>query len=626
MTANRDGTSAYTLAGTVQSNPSILSPVAHSTRRRQSKKDNEDDLVDLIQSLNHRTARLGARVVEALFPPVTSRLQRDRHTLLDPPMFGSEENYSFSTIQINISPLTQHGLSSLGRSGESHIDIHDDLMSLTLLICVSNFEPDTCPGYLYFGETRECCKLEPFFLVVFHGTEPHGATQAIAPAEPSESEKRINLVLYPRREFVNRTVPVLYPWSAERIADYSFFTDGAACFGNDEYHKAWCSRELFRYMTAANKEYGHQIEDSSIQTAFAAFTGSSKRYIDPESSEAERILKSIENANNVLRLVRPKWVAPKQPVLAPTPREERVQSQSTRKRKAGSIASETEGEPPSHSLPKPRRSTRISAIAAQLVRTPEEKTVLASPKSHRQDKGKRSIHKAVGSPDESINVDDEMSDDSQLTSTTSPSPSILEILQRYPLFQLEVMEAEMDAIQSRSDLLANKFSKRTPQLSEHFLPQPASLPLPDTDGLTIVEQLTQLAERCQWVTQKSQHLWFYDRALTESFWLTVLQVEPLFDLRQPINVFQNDVPGAGVCSRAMIDRVALMVNRMTSMAENGDAMEETMIFDPKEILREQYQPKFCASVEVKLRPYRVNQTYLHMAQHFREVCSHFFKG
>jgi hypothetical protein len=631
---NRDGQSGFTLAGTVQTNPSILSPVAHSTRRGQSNKTDEDDLVDLIQNLNHRVATLGARVVETLFPPVTSRLQRNRHTLLDPPMFGAKENCSFSTMQINISPLTQHDLSTLGYSGDSHIDMHDDPMSLTLLICVSNLAPGTYPGNFYLGETNEWCKLEPFSLLVFRGTGPHGGTQAIASGEPGKFEKRINLILYPRREFVNRTVPIVYPWSPERVADYSFFKDGAACFGTDEYHKAWCTRELFRHLIAANKQYGFQVEDSNLQKAFAAFTGSSKRYIHPESAEGQNILKSINDANEILRSVRPKWVVreeltQKQPVFIPL--EEAASQRSTRKQNRTSIPSASESEPPSHSLPQPRPSTRISGMATVQATKPETKVAPASLRSHQPDKGKRVMHKTTNlpdsdSPDGYINVDEEVSDSSSLTITTPSSPSIIEILQRHPLFQLEAMEAEMDVIQSRAELLANKFSKRTPQLSEHFLSQPASLPLPNTEGPTIVERLIQLAEHCQWVTQKSQHLWFYERALVESFWLTVMQVEPLFDLQRLISLFKNDVRGAGFCSRSMIDRVVLMVNRMISMKQDSNTVEATMVFDPKEILREQHQPKFCASVEVKLRPYRGNDMYRHMAQHFREVCGTFFNA
>jgi len=240
---NRDGHSSYTLGGTVQTNPPILSPVAHSAERSQYK---DDDLIESIKSYNRRAAMLGAHVVAMLFPPVTSGLQKNRHTMLDPPNFGAEENYSFSGLQINISPLTETDLSSLGYSGTIHIDRHDDPMSITLLICMSYLEPSTDPGKFYNGETREWCTLYPFSIVLFRGNGPHGGTQAIASGEPLHTEKRINLILYPRKEFLNRTLPIRYPcYTSQQLADYSFFTDGGACFGTDEYHKSWC---LMEYM------------------------------------------------------------------------------------------------------------------------------------------------------------------------------------------------------------------------------------------------------------------------------------------------------------------------------------------------------------------------------------------
>lgn len=74
------------------------------------------------------------------------------------------------------------------------------------------------------------------------------------------------------------------------------------------------------------------------------------------------------------------------------------------------------------------------------------------------------------------------------------------------------------------------------------------------DGATIVEQLIQLAEHCQWTTQKSQHISFYHRALQEHLYLTLLKVEPLLDLTTLTRLFKNKDrnKGASVCSRALI--------------------------------------------------------------------------
>jgi len=161
---------------------------------------------------------------------MTSRLKRNRHTLLNPPMFGSEKNHSFSTLQINTSPLTKRDLSSsLGYAGRSHIDRHNDPFSLTILTCLSYLNSNTNPGYFYMGETHECSKLKPFSLEIFRGTGPHGGTQAIPPGEPDELEKRINLILYPRREFVNRTVDEIL-FGAKLFETPSIRKRGYPCF------------------------------------------------------------------------------------------------------------------------------------------------------------------------------------------------------------------------------------------------------------------------------------------------------------------------------------------------------------------------------------------------------------
>ena len=75
-----------------------------------------------------------------------------------------------------------------------------------------------------------------------------------------------------------------------------------------------------------------------------------------------------------------------------------------------------------------------------------------------------------------------------------------------------------------------------------------------------------------------------------------------------------------------MDKVVLMVNDMIRKAKDHDDDEETFTFDAADILNRQYQPKFCASVEVTIRPYKGKDPYSHMAHHFREVFSPRFCG
>lgn len=203
--------------------------------------------------------------------------------------------------------------------------------------------------------------------------------------------------------------------------------------------------------------------------------------------------------------------------------------------------------------------------------------------------------------------------------------SLIKILHQMPLFNSETLDIQLKDIEKRAALLRPQFSKRTP----HILPpppKPASHPLPLTDGVTIVEQFLQLGERCQWTTQKSDHIWFYQRALQEHVYHTLLRVEPLFDLTMLTRLFKNKDrnQSAGVCSHALMDEVVVMICKTIKKAKYPDTTEEKFMFNAVNILDRQYQAKFCASVEVTLRPYKGRDPYGHMAQHFREVFSAFF--
>ena len=602
--------------------------------------------------------------------------------MLDPPTFGSEENYSFSTMQINISPLTKGDLSSLGYSGETHIDQHDEPMSITLLMCISHLGPETDPGKFYIGETREWCVLKPFSLVLFRGTGPHQGTQAIPAGKPMEKETRINLVLYPGGEFLNRARRIIYPWEPYQLAGYSFFSDGAACFGTEEYHRSWCSREILRKSIAEIKQYGRHVEDSRLQQAFTALTGSTKRYIDRDSDEGKAIKKSITAANDLMKSLVPKFKKPRQrkrkmeqddpvarlqiqpnpppehlsspsqrvtrssavdiepPVGLPNPRQKVQSSPSVsrssiltrlpRSRKFSQLksrASTAKQSGPSVSAisqSSPRRSTRfpiaLSNFSDELQQPPRKKMRRDNPKTKADISVSHSdLPNSVPPPEmEEDPTDDEMHDEIAISIGTSTS--VVEILRQQPLFDISLMNAALEDIHHRSTLLRSKYTKRAPQLSG-FLPKPNAPALPETDGIVLVERLAQLGERCDWFTQKSEHLWSYQRALDEYFFCTLLDVEPLFDLSNLVHIFKDvnqNTEGAGICSRALMDQIVSMIKMM---AKCSDDMPKAYTFDAIQILGkdQRFQPKFCASVEVILTPFRGTNPHRHMAHHFREV-------
>ena len=146
---------------------------------------------------------------------------------------------------------------------------------------------------------------------------------------------------------------------------------------------------------------------------------------------------------------------------------------------------------------------------------------------------------------------------------------------------------------------------------------PSALPLPETSGTTAVEQMIQLGELLRWITQKNEHIWLYQRALSQTFYNTLLKLGPMFDLAELKQLFKDQRRniGAGMCSKNLIDAVEDLVET----AAASDKAGQTFMFDAKEILGRQYQPKFCSSVEVVMKPYHGQDIYGHKAQHFREA-------
>jgi len=569
-------------------------------------------------------------------------------------------------------------------------------MSLTLLICISNLADTTDSGKFYIGETHEWCTLYPFSLLIFRGTGPHGGTQAIPQGPPKEWEKRINLILYPRREFVNRTLPVQYPcYEKSRLSDYSFFHDGAACFGNPKYHTSWAKRELFRHFAVATKPYGPRFKPSELQTMYRVIAGRTKRYIDPNSADGVRITKDIETANTIMGDVRPQWkdarkqrgrkaeqstaqsetpvvespmqpesssrktkqastiqfqstqaasipdinaethppsllspskittrsisktiVVPPVPMIAPA-----VVSQRTTRRTSnttvtipvasdsgisGGLAMTTPSIVPSTQIsistrrtaPKAPETTpgitasgsKVSAITRSAVAlvTPNSRTTRSQKKQgtvevlveidndqdqdqSMEDSGNNSTV-AEGSDSDELHTEDSDPDDwddghltdnirdatpsiekstpnetaLKLVYYTTVDNSVVEpacrsdlasILQKTSLFNESDLRWQQADLVSEGLLLRQQYRGRKPSM-QNVLPNPSSLKLPETNGPTLVEQLMQLGERCQWITQKHEAIKGYLRALDEHLLLTLLEVEQLFDLRYLKHLFE----------------------------------------------------------------------------------------
>jgi hypothetical protein len=264
---------------------------------------------------------------------------------------------------------------------------------------------------------------------------------------------------------------------------------------------------------SANNKYGQKVDD--LQKAFTAFTGSTRQYIDPNSLQGKEITASIANANELMESLRPRWQK--------------------------KIASETEAD-----------TSKVHQRTS-----PREKKISDHDIPHSHDDC--AVHNASTA---------------SANETPKCNQSTIKILEGHLLFQLNFMKSELTSIERKAQALPSKFMNRAPQFAV-IQPKPSSRLPPVTDGLTIVEQLMQLGERCHWVTQKSEHLWFYMRALDECLISSLLMVGPLFDTDKLVRIFQNPHrnDGSGVCSSALLSKVESMVKKMIRMPGCSDTSE-----------------------------------------------------
>lgn len=441
----------------------------------------------------------------------------------------------------------------------------------------------------------------------------HRTAQALAQGQPKEWERRINLILYPRTESVNRTLPIQYPcYEKTRLSDYSFFHDGAACFGTSEYHTSWAKRELFRHFDVATKPYSPPFKPSELQAMYRVIAGRNKRYIDPASAEGVRITDDIAAANTIMGEARPQWKDARR-------QRGRKTNQSTAQPETRSTSNTTAAIPvptvprtvvsqrttritSNTSVPVPvaldsEVSTGLSTITAatvpptQISRTvlrTRSAAVLVTPNSKMTwTQDKRGTLEVPIEIDDNLDQDQSMEDcrnnstatedpdsnefhpedsesddwdDGHLTDNarddipsvdespsnniapdivhyTSGDDSVVEptcrsnlasVLQTTSLFNESDLRSQQGDLASEGILMRQPYRSRKPSV-QNVLPNPSSLKLPETNGPIIVEELMQLGERCQRITQKHEAIKGYLRALDEHLLLTMLGVEQLFD-------------------------------------------------------------------------------------------------
>jgi hypothetical protein len=202
---------------------------------------------------------------------------------------------------------------------------------------------------------------------------------------------------------------------------------------------------------------------------------------------------------------------------------------------------------------------------------------------------------------------------------TSTIEEFSAILKTLPLFDVSQLKGELSSVRMTAKLLPSKFRGRIPQtvFTPDFRRVPSALPLPETAGVTMVEEMIQVGENCHWITQKNEHISLFKRALYESFYMSLARAESLFDIEKLKLLFRerSRTTGAGICTSRLMGAVVDMVDKARLPGSEGGPFK----FDAEDILGERYQAKFCSSVVVTMNSYRGRDIYSHMAHHFREV-------
>jgi hypothetical protein len=444
------------------------------------------------------------------------------------------------------------------------------------------------------AETREWFHLRPFTFFLFHGRSPHTGT--IAPSTPATEEKlRITLILYPNSKFMKKELKVLLPCDElNHAADISFFSDGTASLGGKENLEVWCKKELFLHTTEKWKEYGN-VDDTALQKMYEILCGQS--FVDKDSEEGIAVLESVKDADSIFKSVQLPFtkitLQKAEPSEMPTTAKSTVargdgrnvtaEAPKQQGQKGRSLQGRTGGVPVQQHSPRMAKRLRSSP------QRPERED--CSPGSDAQPRKRPKVERIL-LPNELLDT---------------------------RLFNPEHLNAEIQRLQSIAKTVPSKFRHRQPRMSQ--IPdlgrRPSALPLPETDGSVVVEQMIANGELVWWHIEKLAQGELYIAAVREQFFKGLIHAEALFNIENLIPLFADGLNGAGVQTQRLVEKVKEMCTQANEDTKPGEIFE----FNVEELLGKRNQPKFCASVRAVKQPFHGTPTTeaRHMAYHLREV-------
>jgi len=151
----------------------------------------------------------------------------ERHAdLIDLPCIGTDDNFAFPNMQLNIAPASAVGsgildlffiwnifmlnihadnslTSWLGFFGRDHIDVGDHKGTFSCAGVYSSLSPNCDPGYFFLLDIMVCIRLDPGVEICFSRLQPHGGTGAICVrGQPKPYDYRLIVVGYPVHDLI----------------------------------------------------------------------------------------------------------------------------------------------------------------------------------------------------------------------------------------------------------------------------------------------------------------------------------------------------------------------------------------------------------------------------------------
>ncbi|TFK51595.1 hypothetical protein OE88DRAFT_1645011 [Heliocybe sulcata] len=179
---NRQGSRCYSMGYSIERPHSLVHP-SRLMRYRPDISPAEDVRTRLVQTV---TEYGGAAM--KLAPPERIELMKNIGDINNIPPLGHRANQNYWTgLQVNVSRPTlcnskDQLKSDLGRAGDAHPDIHDDIGSFTMMTVLTHTPIGYSPAFFFLLEFGIFIQMDYGSLIAFSGLRLHGRAPSTAPS------------------------------------------------------------------------------------------------------------------------------------------------------------------------------------------------------------------------------------------------------------------------------------------------------------------------------------------------------------------------------------------------------------------------------------------------------------